>query len=138
MRRISAVLVNAALVVGVAAPALAEGDWDSYFTNWSVGANTRQWYDNNGDNVLTSAKVRDCTYNWAYGREMNFKLLRYDAWTPDENMGTRDYNCVWGTEERDYYSDVARDDYYLKLNEINDTDGAGWMKASADFIRVWY
>jgi hypothetical protein len=127
------VVAGLLLVLGTATPAAAEGWWSSYFSNWSTGANSRTWADNNTDNHSTGVFVSACTYNWPGGNRIGLRLRRSDTWTPDEDYGSKNYACTSGSGQLwQLWGNKGAGTFYFNLYSINDsTTGWGWAKVWA-------
>lgn len=141
LRNSTRVMLSFALAAPLVAPsALAEGGFDTYFSDWYIGTNSRQWTDKNLASVTTNIFVKNCTFSQPNpnGNELALRIYRYDAITPDDNMGTRDFEDCEAGETR-LWSDMASAKYYFKLAEINDgTDAYLLGRASANPVKVRY
>lgn len=70
-------------------------------------------------------------------KELALRIQRYDPITPDDNMGTRDFeDCELG--ETQLWNDMSAATYYFKLQKgIDDKTYFGWP-ARASFVKVQY
>lgn len=143
MRNAGRILLSLALAMPLGATsALAEGSFDTYFTGWLLGKTSRTWADRNIDGVITSIRVQGCSFPGMIdpngGKELALRIQRYDPITPDDNMGTRDFeDCELG--ETRLWNDMSAATYYFKLQGIDDKTYFGWpARASASFVKVQY
>lgn len=98
----------AALAFGVAAPALAEGHFDSYLSGWYEGRESRQWIDNNLDNTNGRATFSGCNKN-------DFRITIYkEDFGPDTNVGSETMQCKTSADAV-YAGDVPKDEYHFTL-----------------------
>lgn len=118
--------LSAVASVALATPALAEGNWTSYWTRVIPGATSRTWTDNNGDSANTYTKYRLCVYYTGSPYTLrNIKATLYynNTFTPDENMGTVSYYCTNSTWLQYNYGRVKAGDYFNKLSNAYDING---------------
>lgn len=95
------------VALGIAAPAYAEGDFNSYMNDWSDGDKSRTWQDLNSDGDDTHVTFRDCT------REFRAYIVRErfgpDTTVADEWINCRSYNDAVRA------GDVAADHYHFDI-----------------------
>ncbi|GGX36806.1 hypothetical protein GCM10010341_68140 [Streptomyces noursei] len=98
-RRKAAVVAGVVLAATVAGtvPSWAEGQWSSYITNWTNGAESRRWTDNHKDGNATTIGFSGCNFGGAGG--VNINLYRAIDYWPDESHGMHSMDCStdsWG------------------------------------------
>ena len=131
------------LTLALATPAFAassDGSWNSSFSEWLTGKESRQWTDNAKYQGNTTIKLSGCTYNSPSLSNLSLQLHRADTWTPDENYEVRKYNCTSGSKNvTNTWGNKGAGKFYFHLYAIQGrTDGAGWMNASANSVAVSY
>ena len=130
---------GAAAIVAVAAPAMAEGGWSSYMSGWHIGKESRNWTDNNNDDVSTRVVVSRCTYNWPAGDHFRLHLKRDDTWTPDEDYGGKTYDCdANDTGVSNGWGDNGKGSFYFKLTSINGDTDLSWATIDVDTVKAVY
>lgn|SRR5664279_341665 len=107
------VFAGAAVAVGVAAPAFAEGDRDSSMTNWSSGNASHNWYDGNNDADSTHVTFYDCT------REFK-ATIRKTIPGFDPAYGTEWIDCK-AYADAVYAGDVPAGDYHFDVTQFSGT-----------------
>lgn len=128
---------TAMVVVGLMSPALAEGSFQSYMSNWGVGKESRTWQDNNTDSTNGYAQFRKCREVPAY----DFKIGVYKEDSgPDTQMALKWVDCVNqsaappGGWPRIYFGDVPKDQYHFTLKDVH-TVG---QRIDVDLVNVSY
>ncbi|MFE3016972.1 hypothetical protein [Streptomyces sp. NPDC059256] len=91
-----------------ATPALAEGSWTSYISNWNLYNTSRTWSDGNTDAVGTSVRFTGCSTDNVFN-SATLKLWK-SVTGPDEDRGNQVNTC-----NRVFWGDVSAGSYYFEL-----------------------
>jgi hypothetical protein len=111
-RRGAVVVAVGAIVLGAAAPAFAEGHFQSFMTNWDNGHTSRSWEDLNLDGSDTHA-------TFAAGCTLEFRAtIRKENFGPDTNMGDEWIDCGDYTDAV-RVGDVSADDYHFDISDMS-------------------
>ncbi|MFI2292878.1 hypothetical protein [Streptomyces niveus] len=124
------VLGAAILTLAVTAPALAEGSWSSYISDWGTGNESRRWTDRNSDSVSTSVGFGGCSASPTSFRSVTLAVYK-DVLGPDDNKGNKDNTCSTNS-----WGDLASGEYYFGVELIN--QNATGFKFSANSVLVKY
>ncbi|MFE7189897.1 hypothetical protein [Kitasatospora sp. NPDC057541] len=115
------VLVATALLgFSSAAPALAEGSWTSYISNWGPGSESRRWEDADRDDVVTSVTFQGCATATEDFKDADLQLYK-DVFGPDKAYGHRTNHC--GTSG---WGDQSAGSYYFVLEGVR-SGGKLWV-----------
>ncbi len=107
-RGAAAIAATAGVTFGLAAPALAEGHFDSYLSGWYADHESRQWVDLNLDNTNGRATFSNCNKN-------DFRITIYkEDFGPDTNVGSETMQCT-SSADAVYAGDVPKDEYHFTL-----------------------
>ncbi|MFE6871136.1 hypothetical protein ACFVFS_31840 [Kitasatospora sp. NPDC057692] len=110
-RRIDRTLVRGVLVAAAllgltgAGPALAEGSWTSYISNWGPGSESRRWEDADRDDVATSVTFQGCATGNNDFKDADLQIHK-DVFGPDKSYGHRSNHCdtsTWGDQSAGIY-----------------------------------
>lgn len=105
-----AVLSAGALTFGVAAPALAEGHFNSYMGGWYAGTESRQWINLDQDATDDRATFSSCNKN-------DWRVTIYkEDFGPDTNVGSETLQCT-SSADAVRAGDVPRDEYHFTLKD---------------------
>lgn len=117
---IKAVTAAVLVIGGLAAPAAAEGGFDSYMTNWRAGKESRTWEDMNNDGTNGFIQFAKCELH-----APDFKVTVYkEDFGPDTAVSSGwIYQCFTGPtppggHRRLYFGDVAKDEYHFTVKEV--------------------
>ncbi len=119
-KRAIASMALTVVVSSVAAPAFAEGGFDSYMSGWLTGIKTRNWNDNNTDAASTSFAARACSYQT--GRDVAsiaMELNRNDTYTPDEHYGEKTLSCNNSTLTTVAWGNPGKGNFDMTLKKID-------------------
>jgi hypothetical protein len=111
--RIVALFSVAAVAVGVAAPAFAEGNRTSSMSSWSSGDASHSWYDGNTDSDATHVTFYDCT------REFK-ATIRKTVTGGDPSYGSEWIDCKAYVDAVSV-GDVAAGDYHFDVTDFSGT-----------------
>lgn len=111
--RLLVLFAGAAVAVGVATPAFAEGSRNSYMSGWSSGDASNSWYDGNTDSVSTHVTFNDCT------REFK-ATIRKTVTGPDPSYGSEWIDCK-AYADAVYAGDVPAGNYHFDVTEFSGT-----------------
>jgi hypothetical protein len=103
------------LVFGIGAPALAEGHFDSYLSNWGNGHESRQWIDLDQDNTDNRATFSNCS------EKFRVNIFREDA-GPDTKEGTEEMQCATSKDAVYYPREGHKDEYHFTVQEASSVD----------------
>lgn len=106
--------------LALAAPAMAEGGFESSISGGQDGFLSRIWYDGNTDNISTNIYFSGCDR-----ANQNVGLYRQVTGI-DPNLGTKTL-C---SNRKGYWGDLRADDYRFKL--------IGGSNIDIDFVAVNY
>ena len=101
-----------AIVMGIAAPAFAEGSRQSYMNDWHDGDASSSWDDNNKDGADTHVTFNSCT------REFTATIRKTVPLNPDPKIGSEWINCT-------SYADAVRVGDVASANYHFDVSGMG-------------
>lgn len=111
--RMLVAFAGAAVAVGVAAPALAEGQRTSNMAGWSSGDASHNWYDGNTDGADTHVTFYDCT------REFQ-ATIRKTVTGPDPSYGSEFIDCK-AYVDAVYAGDVPAGNYHFDVTQFSGT-----------------
>jgi hypothetical protein len=95
------------LTFGVAAPALAEGHFNSVVIRVNSGFESRQWIDRNSDGEDTRATFFNCNKD-----DFVVKIMKEDA-GPDTEMARESLQCTLRRADAVRAGDVPADEYHF-------------------------
>lgn len=137
-KSIPACIAIGTALVGIAAPAFAEGSKSTYMFGWLTGLETSAWDDNNRDNVGTKFAAKDCSYDTRQPvKNITMELNRNDTWTPDEHYGDKTLVCTptsalhtvnWG--------DKGAGNFDMTLKKIDGQVTSTKGKLNADTVKI--
>jgi len=127
-------------VTALAAPAFAEGQFESYMANWLPGISTRTWTDANKDNVSTTFSAKQCTFETGVStKSITMELNRLDTWTPDEHYGNKDLACTSANSLKTAsWGDHGAGKFNFTLKKVNGSDQSYGGHVGAKYVRVTY
>ncbi|WP_380284482.1 hypothetical protein [Kitasatospora purpeofusca] len=117
-RRIDRTLVRGVLVAAAllgfagAGPALAEGSWTSYISNWGPGSESRRWEDSDRDDVATSVTFQGCVTGNNDFKDADLQIYK-DVFGPDKAYGHRTNHC-----DTSSWGDQSSGTYYFMLEGV--------------------
>ncbi|WP_034087955.1 hypothetical protein [Streptacidiphilus albus] len=130
LKRAAAVGVVSFTAALIAAPAYANGGFNSYISGWGTGHNSRTWTEGN-DTVATSVALSGCSASGAKFANVTLQLSQVHSLTPDTDEGHKVNYCrtsSWGRQ--------SAADYRFAVVDINGSDYG--LQVSAKGVSVQY
>jgi hypothetical protein len=139
-RSLPTVFACAVAVLAIAAPAFAEGKFESHMNGWLTGHETRDWTDRNEDDTSTSFGAKGCSYEAEHAvKNITMELNRNDTFTPDEHYGGKLVTCTpksalhtvaWG--------DKGKGDFDAALRKVDGSKSPSWGRIDVEYVVVKY
>ena len=122
--------------VFAAAPAFAEGSWNSSLSSVAIGKSSRSWQDSHRDNVKTTTTFSGCRMTGNASGFSSATVTLYDerGLLPDQNMGSKTNRCGksdWGVMSRS-------DRYHWTISKLNGASYENILRLSVSSIRQTY
>ena len=143
MNRRALPLAAGLVAIAVAAPAFAEGSFESSFSGVHTGFDTRSWNDNNNDNAATSFAARNCSYTGipTYERRPSsfaMELNRNDTWTPDEHYGEKTVPCSGTTQYYVSWGDKGAGNFDMTVKKIDGVSSGYISTLNVNYLKIAY
>ncbi|BDQ39478.1 hypothetical protein TPCG7_01270 [Cutibacterium granulosum] len=126
-RTITTTIAGAAVLMSIAIPAFAEGNFSSHISNGRVGFETRSWWDSDRDETSTTiSHGSKCD-----AKSVSYELMHAYRFRPDIKLGTKTLSCSrtgtigWGRQ--------LKGDYHVTIRGIQ-----GKSSVSVASFRVNY
>lgn len=129
--------------VALAAPAFAEGSFESYFSAVHTGFDTRSWNDNHNDSNSTTFAGKNCSYTGipTYERRPSsfaMELNRNDTWTPDEHYGEKTVPCSGTTQYSVSWGEKGAGNFDMTLKKISGASSGYPSTLNVAYVKIAY
>lgn len=141
-RRLVVLAVWFAVLLGLAAPALAENGRYSYMYDVYTGFKFRDYYDYNSDNASSYVYMANCratVYAPQNFSSATLELRRKNSWGFDDSLGTNRFFCYGSASGS--WGDPTAGTYFYQLKAIYDSnwnDRSCCMGMSADPVNYYW